>query len=644
MKKLLLLILLINLLGVSLIAQSGPIKYGKVSKEELAIETTSNDSEFGAVILCDFGEIEIANGLLTIHRHVRIKILNQNGLDEANVVLPYFTKGGTEKITYIKAQTLNVDAKGKIKKTPVNKKEIYTSDPNENWKEKRFTFSDVKPGSIIEYQFLKRSERIFSLEPWYFQNQLPTLKSELKVQIAGNLDFRLVYNGNRLIRKYGDSSNQNKWTLENLPPLKEEPYCPNPQDYVESIQFQLAGYKKYNDIGGSEYVEVMTTWEKLAIELLEESSIKNVLGRKKQAKNFIQQIISEKDSDKEKIKKIYSWVQNNLNWNGEYRLFPENKFEAIIKAGRGSSSEINLVLVRLLKSAGLEANPIAISTKRNGLITKVYPLYYQFNHLLAQVEIDGKDLLMDAISDFYPYNLLSKNDLNPLGYLLNKKNPRWVDIPITKKTKTIVVNEISVQPKKMVYKTNFSFFKHEASNHRKFLSTENGKETYVKKYLMNIGDESEIKLDSFSIKNQYDLEKPLGVTCYFSHPLEEGLNADIIYLSPFLTKHFRKNPFNNPVRYLPIDFGVPFMEKFISIMILPKGYEVADVPDNINLTTSDKKCNYLFLFQENNQNVQFSSELNLKDPLISPTEYNGLREIFTQLIAMQELQLILKKK
>ena len=621
----------------------GQVKYGKLSKEEIAVETTSDDAEFGAVILNDYGEIEISNGILTIHRHTRIKILNKNGLDQANVVLPYFVKENTEKIVNIKAQTLNVDENGKVTKTPIGKKEIFTSDPHENWEEKRFTFPDVKPGSIIEYQYFKKSERFFSLEPWHFQNELPTLKSSLKVEIAASLDFRLVLNGNQLITKYG-KTNQNSWTLENLPPLKDEPYCPNPYDYVESIQFQLSGYKKHNELGGTSYVELMTTWEDLAKELLEETDFKWVLNAKKKSKEIVQQIISEGDDDKTKIKKIYQWVQQNLSWNKKYRLFPDQRFADIIKKENANSSEINLVLVRLLQSAGLQSSPLIISTKRHGLITKVYPLVYQFNHVLAQVNLDGKDVLMDAISDFRPFNLLAKNDLNPFGYLIHKKEPRWVDVPLTKKTKSIVVTNLSFQENKMIYKIDFSFFKHEAADHRWYLASENGEDTFVNKFLVNLDETSEIELDSFTVKNKSHLEKPFGVSCYFSQELEDGLNEEVIYLSPFLIQHFEKNPFNNPIRYLPVDFGVPFMEKYIFNMRLPKGYAVAEVPQNAKLATPENHCNYTFIFQEISGQVQLSSELNMKKPLISPTQYSSLRELFSQMMAKQAVQLVLKKK
>jgi hypothetical protein len=250
-------------------SQKDPIRFGKISKAEKAIKKTNLDPNADAVILCDFGEINFLGNSVEITRHTRIKILTQNGLSQANIFLHYLSEDNNERIYKIKAHTINIDQQGKEKKIKVAKKEIYTIDLNKNWKEKRFTFPNVKVGSIIEYQYSKNSKNQVNLEEWTFQNKLPTLKSHLNVLVGEDLDYKIVYNGNRLIGKYG-YGNTNSWSLENLPPLKEEPFCPNPNDYVESVRFQLAGYKRYSSMpsGGSEYVKLMTTWENLAKEML----------------------------------------------------------------------------------------------------------------------------------------------------------------------------------------------------------------------------------------------------------------------------------------------------------------------------------------------------------------------------------------
>ena len=629
-----------------LFSQKNPIRYGKISKEEKSLKKTELDPDANAVILCDFGEINFHGNSVEISRHTRIKILNQQGVNEANIVLPYFSKDNSEKIYRIKAQTINIDKDGKLEKIKVKKNELYTVDASKNWKERRFTFPDVKAGTIIEYQYTKESKNVVSLEEWTFQNKLPTLISHLNVLVGGNLDYRIVYNGNRLIKKYGNE-NANSWSLENLPPLKEEPFCPNPEDYIESIRFQLAGYKRYSSMpgGGSEYVRLMDTWENLAKDILALPKYKNILNRKREANKLILQIIDESDSEIEKVQKIYSFIQNEIDWNGKYRLFPKEKFSTIMERKRGSSAEVNLCLVRLLKSAGLSANPLIISTKGNGLVTKKYPLYNQFNHVLAQVKIGEKDILMNAISKFRPYDLLGKKDLNPFGYLLSKNEARWIDIEYPKKTKTVIVNDFKFEKEALKVIVTYAFFKHDAAKYREEFDIKKENGNFITTYLQNYMDENEMDLDSFKVKNEMDLEKPFSFTCYFSKKLEDELEEDLIYLNPFIEKHLDKNPFINPIRYLPVDFILPSNEKYIFNLTIPDGYELAEIPKSIKYSTDSKKISYTYSFsQTSKKNMQLASTYSVAHPLIFPDEYGALRELFNKMMGLQSTQLVLRRK
>ncbi|MFK7774423.1 MAG: DUF3857 domain-containing protein [Saprospiraceae bacterium] len=624
-------------------SQKDPIRFGKIPKTERSLKSTKLDPDANAVILCDFGEIDFTGTSVEITRHIRIKILNKKGVDEANIVLPYFYKDNIERIFKIKAQTINISNDGKLEKIKVKKDDIYTLDVSEDWKEKRFTFPNVKTGSIIEYQYSKKSESVVSLEEWTFQNSLPTLKSHLNVLVGGNLDYKIVYNGNRLINKYGNKDS-NSWSLENLPPLKEEPYCPNPEDYVESIQFQLAGYQKYIS-GGSEYVHLMTSWEKLAKDILGHQNFKSILNRKRNANKMVLQIIDEDDEPLEKVKKIYSFVQNEIDWDGNYRLFPEEKFSMIMERKRGSSAEINLCLVRLLNSADLDANPLIISTKGNGAITKSYPLYRQFNHVLAQVKIGEKDILMDATSKFRPYNLLGKDDLKPEGFLLHNSDSRWVEIGYPLKTRTVIVNNLKFEDDKMKIKTSYAFFGHKAVEYRKKFHEERGEKSFITTFLQKPADEDEMTLDSFTVNNYYEIGKPFSVNCYYTKNSEDKLDADIIYLNPFIKKHLEKNPFVNPVRYLPVDFILPSSEKFIYNLLIPEGYVLAEIPQSIKLSTSSKKISYTFAFNQlSEKNLQLSSTYKVTTPLIYPEEYGDLRELFNKVLGFQATQLVLKRK
>lgn len=629
-----------------LFAQKAP-KYGKILDHEIEIQTTEIDPDANAIILTDYGQINFKGDEVAFLRHKRIKLLNKNSYEEANISIPFYAADKSERITKIKAQTINIDEKGKLKKKSIKKNQFFVVDINEYWKEIRFTFPDIKPGSIIEFEYVKSSDRILSLEEWQFRNNLPTLRSQLAVIITKGLDYKSILQGDKLIEKYGSGDIRNYWELRDLEPIKDEPYCINPFDYVESIQFQLAGYNRPSNFSGmqSTYVPVLPSWEEFAREILNDESYEGVLKGDEVAEKIIQTILAEGDTDREKVKKIYAYVQNNINWNNKFSHFPNETFEKITKSREGNSAEVNLVLVKLLQVAGFNANPMIISTKEHGLVTQVYPLFSQFNHVLAQVKLYGKDMLMDAVSKYRPYNILARNDLNPLGYLLSRNDARWIIVPLPNKTRSVINTDLKFEEDQIKYKTSFSFYEHEAvSNRIKLFGAENEKD-FITNYLLDVDEEEEMTLDSFSIQNSDLLEKPLKVVCYYSKEMEGALGDDILYINPFQNKHYDKNPFIKPTRYLPVDFILPSSEKFILNLYLPENYEVDDMPSDSKLSTESKKMNYSFLFNDPIPGrVQLVSELKIVDPFIKPNEYSTLRKMFEEIMGLQETQLVLKKK
>lgn len=624
-------------------ASQDDLKFGILSDEEKTIMETPLDPEADAIILADYGELYFNRGDIDMVVHMRIKILNTNALDEANITLPFVAFENRELIYRIAAHTMNVDEEGNVTKSEVKKSDYFLVDVNEKVMELRFAFPNVKPGSIIEYRYRKKSKNYVSQE-WRLQNRLPTLKSSLYTGISAGLDYNLVYNGVRLVDKYKGGESRNNWALENVPPLKDESFCMNPGDYSESIKFQLAGYETLKR-GRTKYVEMMASWKQLNKELLETESFEKILNSKRLANKLVKKIISTEDTPEEKVKKIYTYVQKKLEWDGMYRLFPDLSFDEISKTKIVSSAEINIYLVRLLQSAGFDSSPVIISTKDNGLVTKVYPLYTQFNHVIAQVTLDGKDVLMDAVSKIRPYNLLGIQDLNHDGYLIDEFQPRWIEIPYPKRTKNLMINEIRFTEEQMKFKISFSFYGHEAAGYRAAFNDEEIKDEFVTKYLIPDAAEEEMELDSFKVKNEEILEKPFYITCYFTKEMEEEMGTEIIYINPFLSKHFEKNPFSKPERYLPIDFILPSVEKFITNVHFPKDYELAEEPKNIKMIIPSEKISYSFF---NNQPykgmMQISSEFVITQPMIENTEYPALQDFFNQLMGLQDHIMVLKRK
>jgi len=82
-------------------AQKAPIKFGEVSPDELKMVSYPGDTSAAAVILCDYGYLNIQTALFT--RTLRIKILKKEGYNWANHSYP-----STETST-IKGITTNLE-------------------------------------------------------------------------------------------------------------------------------------------------------------------------------------------------------------------------------------------------------------------------------------------------------------------------------------------------------------------------------------------------------------------------------------------------------------------------------------------------------------------------------------------------------
>ena len=66
----------------------------------------------------------------------------------------------------------------------------------------------------------------------------------------------------------------------------------------------------------------------------------------------------------------------------------------------------------MLREVGIDANPALISTRANGKVLQIYPMWGQFNYVLVQVNMEGKSFFIDATDPMAPMDLgLLKSNL-----------------------------------------------------------------------------------------------------------------------------------------------------------------------------------------------------------------------------------------
>ena len=401
--KRLLLTLTASILLSTLWAQS-PQKFGKTTIKDLEMKSYKPDPQANAVVLADFGrsyfKYSAEKGFQYVfERKRRVKIFNKEGFDHANFQIPFYqTNRAKEEIGSLKGTTYNLE-NGKMTKTKMTRDAIFEEQVSENWYLQKITLPNVQEGSVIEYSYTITSDFVANFREWYFQSTIPIKWSQYDAKIPEFFKYQQIIQGyeplaitDQNIRQetfdidyatlpqqggkvdrgsYGleSASTEYVWAAENMPALREEPYITTLEDYFTRIEFELSMIKYPN----SPPKPYMGDYLGLNKQFLDHDKFGDGLNRTNFLEDRTSLVLQGTTDPAEKMIKIYHFVQNHMEWNGQYRKYLTSTLKRSFESKIGSSSDINLLLVAMLRQGGLKADPVILSTRSHGRIHPVFP-------------------------------------------------------------------------------------------------------------------------------------------------------------------------------------------------------------------------------------------------------------------------------
>ncbi|MEK7728986.1 MAG: DUF3857 domain-containing protein [candidate division KSB1 bacterium] len=645
-------------LSANLFAQDKPIKWGEVPRPELEMKNYPADSNATAVILCDYGEVsfdDAFNLILTCHR--RVKILSEAGYDWGEVALTYFGKERSQWITDIEGQTLTL-VNGAVRKDKLDKKSIFNEDVDGEYRRVRFTLPSLAPGAVIEYRYTVHSKYATFLHGWDFQSDEPTLWSEFRADIPSVLQYVVVQqelqdlavnesqasswpptmSGFQTARLYNLRIMNHRWAKRNIPALREESHMTTADDYRAKIHFQLARIAWPE----SPTKEIMTTWEKLAEELMASASFGEQIDRHKVLREQAQTLTVRMTDYEQKLRAIYDYVRTTMKWNDKRGVYADEALDKMYQARRGDGPGIALMLTGMLRAAGLEAHPVLISTRDNGKVIELYPLLSQFNHVLTYAKIGTKEYLLDATDPLRPYNMLPVAGLNQVGWLVEKNKPRWVNItaPGSYHHQTTVFAQLSAEGK-LTGRFESLDGGYSGLFDRRELQASKKEEDYIQAgWLKQL---TGAQLDSFTISQRDSVTAPLLTKAHFSSTDHAQVSGDNIYFMPMLFGRREENPFKRPARTFPVDFAYSRKVTYTANIVLPEGYVVQEMPRNLMLEVPGEGVQFRRTCLQEGNTLQFTTQTHIRKVRFTPNEYKSLRELFDRIVAAHAEQVVLTR-
>jgi Domain of Unknown Function with PDB structure (DUF3857)/Transglutaminase-like superfamily len=627
-------------------AQKSPVKFGEIPMEDMSMKFYAKDSTASAVILLDYGKAYVNNlyhSYLIYERHVRIKILNKNGFKWGDVAILLYGSYTGEKVNDLKAITYNLEG-GSIVQTKLSKEGVFKEKFNRSFDWQKFTFPNVREGSILEYSYTIESPYFANFPNWKFQYTIPVRHSEFWAMIPDFFIMERYMQGYLVPTDYtvetrasiNFSEEANKWLMIDVPAFREEPYMTSEDDYVSKINFALA----YVHFPNQSKREVMGSWQKLNTGLIENESFGVLIDGSVYLKKQVEEIVGVETDPKKKAEKIYKYVQETLEWDQQKDFLAERPKETFEKK-KGSSADINIALASMLEKAGLEVDMVLISTRDHGFVREQYPMTRQFNYTVCIVRIDGKPFFLDATEKYLPFGALPERCLNGKGLIISKKSHGWIKLETEIKDRSITQGDLKLNPNgELVGTVTFSHFGFDAVKVRKGYK-QNGEADYVRK---GIGNNSNWQISKSTFENFEDLGKPMKEIHELAIQDHSSSSRDIMYINPFVVGQTQNNPFKVEDRLYPVDYG-SFKEFIYMCKIkLPEEYVVVELPKSKIFVMPENAARYTYNVYQVGDIISIMSNFQINRAIFIQSEYLYLREFYNQVIAKEAEQIVLKRK
>jgi len=629
-------------LPVSLLAQKDKDipAWGKVEKADLQMKACAFDKDAEAVVLLDVGELVFLNGDIELEKRVRIKILKEGGLEKADVKIPYYYYKSLQSIGKLSAQTYNLDASGNIVTTAVDKKSIFDKKINKRVAEITFSCPEVKPGSIIEYKYILRGA---DLVTWYFQSDIPVQLSRfrtdfpLEVELSNTPFCVLPYDHQKELKGNRDVQTV---TMKEVPALRDEPFISNDEDYLQRVQTRLVAVTNPNN---GQRIRNIWNWVQVVKLLMEDEDFGQQLKKEIPRTADLDAELKTIKDPYLRMKTIHHYVRKNMAWNEYTGIWAFDGVKSAWKEKKGTLGEINLILVNLLKDAGLAASPILVSTRDNGRVSTMLPDYNQFNKVLAQVKIGDKVYILDATDKNTPTHLYPRDLMYTEALVIEKIDTyEWGWTAIWDETmlkKKMVIMRADITDKdSLVGEAHVSSMGYDRLDRQSSLT--DGKDKLLSRYFTD--PHPNVRVDEFDIENQDSDSLPLVQKLKFAQPVTAS--GDYKFFTANLFTGLERNPFLAENRFSDVFFGINQNVTVIANFKIPEGYAFEELPKSIRMIMPDTSIEITRRVVAENNQLSVRINLDFKKPFYSTEEYDYFMQFYKQLFDMLNEQIVYRKK
>ncbi len=650
--------------------------------EEIDVANTPTKKDYpdaNAVYLLREGKYKIQTILVNLYmyaldvpwsafsEHIVLKVLDEGGRRYADIKIPFWE--GWELLD-LKARTIKPNGEIVI----LNTDEVYEISYFPKYilyadrKAKVFSFPAVDTGCILEYIYTLGYREPY-VPRWYFQAREPTLEARFSYDIPKMVGFdytQYSQPGVNISKNVKSTSSRHhvEFTAHDLPAIRYEALAPPIPDVSSWIFMSWAAVYYFKDR--------MSSGQETWYEIGKNYSLKTdtIFAVTECIKTKANEITADCDSDEEKIRAIFEYVQDCYRYVAVeiegHRIFPNLPAKVLLNQ-YGDCKDLSGLLISLLRACEIDAYPVLIGTKKLGQFIEGFPTFGQFNHVITGLPVkyfENLSLMKDAIA-YGNYDFMDSDDYVildptaetvPIGHLHMAIQGRNAVICAGQDSKLIKLPESHFSNNE--WQTSLIFnFDNNGYNGEMSLNIK-GEDAALLKYRIINSSQLEIKdyilmylndfplklsLDTFIIDNIEKKDTTLTIKIKFTEfsPLQTMKNQIFVPVMLRFISQF-KDVCSYNKRNHDIEFGYPQAHRDLVKMVIPAGYKLGSLPDKENI--KNHWCEYLFSSYVTGDTVIINRNIVIKQPLVPKEAFEELRSFSAKVLDSSHRVVVFSKK
>jgi hypothetical protein len=630
-------------------AQGAVPPLSKITITDLAEKVHPQDSTAAAAFLQRRGktwfELSGNTWFMLTEVYVRVKIYNKEGYSYANPEITFYSGDKLAKGYFGEANTYNLKG-GILEKTSFDKATEHEKVIRENVTQKKITLPNVREGSIIEYKYTITTPYFADFRDFYFQFDIPANDVRYDVWIPSYFYYNIYLKGSKNIKEAPTSTAHNKktdvseqyrsFTAINVPAVKDEAYVDNIDNYRSTILHELAAVAMPN-----QPVKYYTSdWKAVAKTIYANEHFGWELRLSSYFENDIDPLLVKGMSDNDKLTVIFDFVKNSMNWNEELGYLCDAGVKKAYLEKTGNVAEINLMLTAMLRHAKLDANPVLVSTRANGVAS--YPTRSAYNYVIAAVKLNDKTVLLDATAKYTQPDIIPIRAINWEGRLIKRNgDTEQIDLTPAIVSKESVTVVCTMNPDGSIT----GKARDQYSDYNAYLFRDKYAGMQQDSYLEKLESKYKgISVNDYKVANDKDVTKPIVEDYNFTHDMVTDVIGQKLYLSPMLFFKQNENPFRQETRLYPVDFVFPNYDKYAITIKIPDGYAISSLPKSAAISMAENMGSFKYNVQATDNNIQLLATFEIKDAKISSENYKTLKDFYQKMIEKQNEQIVLTKQ